>query len=114
MTPENKINLGANYTFDFSPGNLTLGATYTYTDDQQTSIFSQANYTAPSNEIVDLRALWKDAGDRYTIIGFVKNAFDEVAYQSSTPSALTANDTYRRTVKLNFPRTYGVEFQYRF
>ena len=114
MTPENKINLGANYTFNFSPGSLTLGATYTYTDDQQTSIFSQANYTAPSNEIVDLRALWKDAGDRYTIIGFVKNVTDEVAYQSSSPSALTANDTYRRTVKLNFPRTYGVEFQYRF
>jgi len=114
MTPENKINLGANYTFNFSPGSLTIGGTYTYTDDQQTSIFSQANYTAPSNEIVDFRALWKDAGDRYTIIGFVKNAFDEVAYQSSSTSSLTANGTYRRTVKLNFPRTYGVEFQYRF
>lgn len=114
MTPENKINLGANYTFNFSPGSLTIGGTYTYTGDQQTSIFSQANYTAPSNEIVDFRALWKDAGDRYTIIGFVKNAFDEVAYQSSTSSSLTANGTYRRTVKLNFPRTYGVEFQYRF
>ncbi len=44
----------------------------------------------------------------------MKNAFDEVAYQSATPTAVTSNGTYRETVKLNFPRTYGVEFQYRF
>ena len=90
------------------------GGTYTYTDDMQTGIFSQANYTAPANEIVDFRALWKDGQDRFTVIGYVKNAFDEVAYQSATPTAVTSNGTYRETVKLNFPRTYGVEFQYRF
>ncbi|KRB40617.1 MAG: TonB-dependent receptor [Pseudomonadota bacterium] len=114
MTPENKFNLGANYTFHFDAGSLTLGGTYTYTDDMQTGIFSQANYTAPANEIVDFRALWKDGQDRFTVIGYVKNAFDEVAYQSATPTAVTSNGTYRETVKLNFPRTYGVEFQYRF
>ncbi len=114
MTPENKLNLGANYTFDFDAGSLTLGGTYTYTDDMQTAVFSQANYTAPANEIVDFRALWKDGQDRFTIIGYVKNAFDEVAYQSSTPTSLNANGAFHQTVKLNFPRTYGVEFQYRF
>jgi iron complex outermembrane recepter protein len=114
MTAENKFNLGANYTFEFDPGALTLGVTYTYTDDMQTTIFSQSNYTAPSNENIDLRALWKDAQDRFTIIGYVKNVTDEVAYQSSTSSSVTAAGTFRRTVKLNFPRTYGVELQYRF
>ena len=114
MTPKNKINLGVNYTFEFSPGSLTIGGTYTYTGDQQTTIFSQPRATAPSNEIVDLRALWKESGDRYTIIGYVKNVFDEVAYQSATPSSVTALGTFRETVKLNFPRTYGVELQYRF
>ncbi|WP_374579247.1 TonB-dependent receptor [Phenylobacterium sp.] len=114
MTPENKFTLGANYTFDFDLGSLTLGGTYTFTDDMQTTIFAQSNYTAPSNEIVDFRALWKDSQDRFTIIGYVKNAFDEVAYQSSSSTGLTASGDYRRTVKLNFPRTYGVEFQYRF
>jgi iron complex outermembrane recepter protein len=114
MTPENKFNLGANYTWHFDMGSLTVGGTYTYTDDQQTTIFSQENYTAPSNEIVDFRALWKDGQDRFTIIGYLKNAFDEVAYQSSTSTSLTAAGTFRQTVKLNFPRTYGVELQYRF
>jgi len=114
MTPEHKLNLGANYTFDFDAGSLTIGGTYTYTDEQQTSIFAQDNYTAPSNELVDFRALWKDSQDRFTVIGYVKNAFDEVAYQSSTPTSLSPSGDYRRTVKLNFPRTYGVELQYRF
>ena len=114
MTPEHKLNVGANYTMDFTPGSLTLGATYTYTDDMQTGVFGSPRYTAPSNEIVDLRALWKDAGDRFTIIGYVKNATDEVAYQSSSPSSVTALGTFRQTVKLNFPRTFGVELQYRF
>ncbi|WP_305677525.1 TonB-dependent receptor [Phenylobacterium sp.] len=114
MTSEHKLNLGANYTFDFAAGSLTLGGTYTYTDDMQTTVFSQPNSTAPSNEIVDFRALWKDGDSRFTIIGYVKNAFDETAYQSSTTSSVTAANTFRRTVKLNFPRTFGVEFQYRF
>jgi iron complex outermembrane receptor protein len=45
----------------------------------------------------------------------VKNAFDEVAYQSSlaNPTSITAVG-YRRQVILNFPRTYGVELQYKF
>ena len=40
LTPENKFNLGANYTFDFDAGSLTLGATATYTGDQQVTIFA--------------------------------------------------------------------------
>jgi iron complex outermembrane receptor protein len=80
----------------------------------QTTIFGQSGYTAPSNTLTDLRALYKDADDRYTIIGYVKNVTDEVAYQSSGLSSATAIGTLRQTVKLNFPRTYGVELQYRF
>ncbi len=114
MTPENKVNLGANYTLMFDKGNLTLGVTSTYTGDMQTTVFAQSGYTAPANTITDLRALWKGAGDKYTVIGYVKNVTDEVAYQSSSQSALTAAGTLRNTVKLNFPRTFGVEVQYRF
>ena len=114
LTPETKLNLGANYTFQLDAGSLTLGATTTYTGDMQTTIFGQSGYTAPSNTLTDLRALYKDADDRYTIIGYVKNVTDETAYQSSGLSSATAIGTLRQTVKLNFPRTYGVELQYRF
>jgi iron complex outermembrane receptor protein len=115
MAPENKVTLGATYTWDFSPGSLIASGTYTYTDDQQSTIFTNPLYTAPANEIADFRLLWKDAEDRYTLIGFVKNAFDEVAYQRSVanPTSPTAVGA-RREVILNIPRTFGVEIQYRF
>ena len=67
----------------------------------------------PAFEVADFRLLWKDADDRYTVIGYVKNAFDEVGYQNSTAGSPTAVGP-RRTVILNFPRTYGLELQYRF
>ena len=50
-------------------------------------------YVAPSNEIADFRLLWNDAENRYTIIGFVKNAFDEVGYGRVTPSSPTLAPT---------------------
>ena len=45
----------------------------------------------------------------------VKNVTDEVGYGNSiaNPTAPTAVGA-RRQVCLNFPRTYGIEFQYRF
>jgi len=115
MAPENKVTVGATYTWDFSAGSLIASGTYTYTDDQQSTIFANPLYTAPANEIADFRLLWKDAESRYTLIGFVKNAFDEVAYQRSVanPTSPTAVGA-RREVILNLPRTYGVEIQYRF
>ncbi|WP_411287820.1 TonB-dependent receptor [Phenylobacterium sp.] len=114
LTPEHKATVAANYTWRFNPGSFTLGATWTHTEDQQTTIWAQPGFTSPANDIVDARALWKDADNRYTLIAFVKNAFDEVAYQSSSVSTPSPQVGNRQTVKLNFPRTYGVELQYRF
>jgi iron complex outermembrane receptor protein len=117
LSPENKWTVGFNYTFNFTPGALTFTGMYTDTDDMQTSIWANPAYTAPSFEIADFRLLWNDAQNRYTIIGFVKNAFDEVGYGSVTPSSPTLAPTpggIRSDVSLTFPRTYGMEVQYRF
>ena len=70
-------------------------------------------YTAPSFELADFRLLWNDAENRYTVIGFVKNALDEIGYGSSTGGSPTPVGV-RRTVSLTYPRTYGMELQYRF
>ena len=112
-SPEVKYTIGANYTFNWTPGSLTFGGTYSFTDDLQSNVFSNPVVTAPSNEIADFRLLWSDAKDRYTIIGFVKNAFDEVGYIRSAGSAPTGVGS-RRTVGLIYPRTYGAEVQFRF
>jgi iron complex outermembrane receptor protein len=113
LSPENKWTFGFNYTLSFTPGSLTFTGMYTDTDDMQTSIWGNPAYTAPSFEIADFRLLWTDAQDRYTVIGFVKNAFDELGYGSVTPSSPTAVGV-RRDVSLTFPRTYGMELQFRF
>jgi len=113
LAPENKVSLGGTYAWDLAAGTLTAGATYTYTADKQTTVFAQPGYTAGETQVADFRLLYRDIEDRYTIIGFVKNAFDEEGFDSSvvtTPSATGA----RQTVKPIFPRTFGVELQYRF
>ncbi len=112
-SPEVKYTLGANYTWSWTPGALTLGGTYSFSDDLQSNVFSNPNATAPSNEIADFRLLWNDAQNRYTIIGFVKNAFDEEGFIRSTPSSPTGVGS-RRSVGLIYPRTYGAEVQFRF
>ncbi|MBA4793204.1 TonB-dependent receptor [Phenylobacterium sp.] len=113
LAPENKVSVGGTYNWDFATGTLTAGATHTYTAEKQTTIFAQPGYTAGDTNVTDFRLLWRDIEDRYTLIGFVKNAFDEEGLDSSnvtTPSATGA----RQTVKPIFPRTFGVEIQYRF
>jgi iron complex outermembrane receptor protein len=113
LSPKHKVTVGATYTWRFDAGSLTASGTYTWTDDQQSTVFANPVYTSPSFDIADFRLLWKDIDNRYTVIGFVKNAFDEVGYQNVTAGSPTAVGP-RQTVILNFPRTYGVELQYRF
>jgi iron complex outermembrane recepter protein len=113
LSPEHKFTVGGNYTWEFAAGSLTANGSYTWTGDQQATTFSNPIYESPQNEIADFRLLWRDIDDRYTFIAFVKNAFDEVAYQSSTATSPSAVGP-RRTVILNFPRTFGAEVHYRF
>ena len=115
LSPENKVTLGANYRFELDAGTLTFSGTATYIDPQSSTLFNNPIYRTESFTTGDLRALWRDSDDRFTVIGFVKNVTDEVGFGSSTasPSGVSAVGA-RRQVTLIFPRTYGIEFQYRF
>ncbi|MET0225107.1 MAG: TonB-dependent receptor, partial [Dokdonella sp.] len=113
ITPQHKWTVGANYTWGFSAGSFTAGGTYTDIGAQQSTIWMNPIYTSPSFGLADVRLLWNDAQNRYTVIGFVKNAFDEIGYGSMTGGTPTPVGV-RRSVSLTFPRTYGMELQYRF
>lgn len=115
LSPHNKATLGASYRLEFSSGDLTFSGTATYVDPQTTTLFNNPIYRTQSYTTGDVRVLWRDADRKYTVIGFVKNVSDQVGFASSlaNPAAPTAVGT-RRQVSLIFPRTYGVEFQYRF
>src|SRR4030095_14902795 len=111
--PKNKIAFNANYTFFTGLGNLTLGATWVHKDEAYYSVFSREHYLAPSYDQTDFRALWNGSDNRYTIIAFVNNAFDDVGYEAAGASQ-SAWGTQSRTLSLTAPRTYGMEVQFRF
>ena len=123
--PRNKVAFNAAYTWDFEPGDLTLSASYVWRDVQDGTIFDRAYDNAPSWDDVDLRAMWKGKGDRYEVIGFVKNVFNTLQYEAADSGAglLGANATTTTAAaglaevnvyNLAPPRTYGLEVRYKF
>jgi iron complex outermembrane receptor protein len=76
-------------------------------------VFSREHYLAPSYDQTDFRALWNGSDNRYTIIAFVNNAFDDVGYEAAGATQ-SAWGTQSRTLSLTAPRTYGMEVQFRF
>jgi iron complex outermembrane receptor protein len=130
--PKNKVALNVNYTFELSSGSITTGATYVWRDKQYGSIFDRSYYEAPAYDQVDLRATYKDKDNKYTVIAFVKNVFDDLGYEAGTTASRRAgylppfvlgragfapvavDQGIASTYTLTPPRTYGIEFQYRF
>jgi iron complex outermembrane receptor protein len=112
-SPLNRLTVNANYTFRFDPGNLVLSATWTYRSNTYYDIFNRDYSNAPAYDQTDLRATFTDTNNRYTVIGYVRNAFDELGYDGSG-SAGIAPAGITRVYGLTPPRTYGVELQYRF
>ncbi|WP_337186953.1 TonB-dependent receptor [Phenylobacterium sp.] len=127
QSPKHKFAGNANYTFNFDAGSLILSATYTWTDETYYQPFKSDANKVKAYDVTDFRVLWNDGADRYTVIGFVKNAFDQKGFTSNgstTPTAIfdnpnpgVASIVQTRTAitrGLIQPRTYGVELQYRF
>jgi len=125
QSPKNKYALNGNYTFNFDPGDLILSATYTWTDKTIYQPFgNDAAFAVPAYGTADFRAIWNDAAKRYSVIGYVKNAFDKEGFTSTgstNPTAtfgLGASGLVQNGVAITRgliqPRTYGVELQYRF
>ncbi|MBI1198881.1 MAG: TonB-dependent receptor [Phenylobacterium sp.] len=129
-SPRHKVALNGLYTWDFDMGSLSASATYIWRDTQYGSLFSRGYNKSPAWDQVDLRLTWKDIDNKYTIIGYVKNVFDTIGYDGGAsatrraysrsgflPVALTDVNGVSglvSTYPITPPRTYGVEFQYRF
>jgi iron complex outermembrane receptor protein len=112
----NKISLNGLYTFTFEPGKLTLSGTFIWRDGTFDDVFNRAYTFQPASTQVNLRATWSDARDRYNVILFCNNLFDTNAYDGAAGALLAINGTTETILKapfLNAPRTFGVQFQYR-
>ena len=115
------------YTFHIGPNALTLSGTYAWRDTQSGSLFNRFYNVAPSWDDVSFRALWKGPGDKYEVIGFVKNIFNTLQYtvgaggaglagtaNSVNLTSLGATPNWVTGYELNPPRTYGVDVRYKF
>jgi len=141
QVPKNKVTLNVNYTFDFVGGTLTPSASYIWRDKQYGTLFQRSYNEAPSWDQVDLRVTYKDRDNKFSIIGYVNNVFDTLGYDGGStssrqngiysagtiaaagltpgfpgtvPGTFSAVQGISTTYNLTPPRTYGVEFQYRF
>jgi iron complex outermembrane recepter protein len=123
--PENKLALDVAYTFHFAPGDFTVSGAYVYRGTQDGTIFNRFYDNAPSWDDFDLRALWKGPGDKYEIIGYVKNIFDTLQYEVANEgvgllgNARTATTAANGLIGSNIftlapPRTVGLEVRYKF
>jgi iron complex outermembrane receptor protein len=125
QSPEHKLALNVNYTFAFTPGSLTLSASDIWKDATYFSVFNRWYSKAPSYNQVDLRATWKSANDRITVVAFGRNVLDDEGYDGTAGLMQTQLPlggagvpviprSIAQSVSLTPPRTYGMELQYRF
>jgi iron complex outermembrane receptor protein len=130
--PRNKVAINVNYTVDLTPGSITGSVNYIWRDKQYGSIFNRSYYQAPSWDQWDARLTYKDRDNKYTIIAFVKNIFNDIGYEGGATASRLAgyvppftlgrpgfapvavSQGISSTYTITPPRTYGVELQYRF
>jgi iron complex outermembrane receptor protein len=140
--PRNKVAVAANYTWITSAGSLTGTVSYAWRDVAYGAVFKRWYNEAPSWDQWDARFLWRDKDDKYEVIGYVKNIFDKIGYDQgataerlsggfssiygASPAGLTCSPVVaasgtvscvqgiRKTFYTTPPRTYGIEFRYKF
>jgi len=111
-SPEHKASLNAVYTLHFGPGKLALSGSYVWRDSQYSSIFTRDEWKVPSYDKVDLRAIWSDNDNNYSIVGYLRNALDNEGFDGVTAAAGASGVTQSHS--LTPPRQFGLELQYRF
>lgn len=114
--PRNKISFNALYTIPFQPGNLTFSASVIWKDVTYDDVFNRPFSLQPPYTLANLRAIWSDAKGRYNIIVYCNNVFNTVGYDGALGTLLLQGppEDIISSYDLTPPRTYGVEFEYRF
>jgi iron complex outermembrane receptor protein len=116
-SPKNKISVNALYRLHFDPGALTLSGTFVWKDSEYNSPFNRYYNFSPAYSQVNLRATFTDTKNRYSVIVFADNVFNTTGYDGTGGIPVTnpgPEQVVDRLVSYTAPRTYGVEFQYRF
>lgn len=115
LSPEQKYSLGAILRWNTDLGSLTATGLYTHATQMQTTIFANPAYTIRGYEVADFRLVWANPDETFQLSAFVKNAFDESAFQARGPTPVNiVSGPVRDLSILNIPREFGVELRHRF
>ncbi|HWD67051.1 MAG TPA: TonB-dependent receptor, partial [Caulobacteraceae bacterium] len=109
--PKNKISFNALYTIPFQPGNLTLSGSLIWKDTTYDGVFNRPYTLQKPYTLVNLRATWTDAKDRYTIILFCNNLANAIGYDNAIGTLLSTSGPEDIVAQYGLvaPRTYGAE-----
>ena len=121
QAPVNKWSVNGIYTLHFDPGNLALSASVIWKDKSYGTIFNRTYNTIPSYYLLNLRATWTDAQNRYTVSAFANNVFNTLwsdnasglLFNSGNPVLLSGKEIIDRNFTYGAPFTAGVELQVR-
>jgi iron complex outermembrane receptor protein len=114
-----RVTINGNYTWEFEPGNLAASLTWVWRDDTYYSIFNRYYNLAKSWDQTDVRLVYSDRDDRFTVIGYVKNVFSSHGAAGASATRINTGPpgvlgAVTRTISYVPPTTYGLEVQYRF
>jgi iron complex outermembrane receptor protein len=114
-----RVALNATYSWDLPVGAVTLSGSYVWRDATHSAIFQRDYNRAPAWDQVDVRATWRSPGERYALVGYVRNVFDTLGYTVALDGTGAFNGSALPSARHNIyeltpPRTYGLELRYRF
>jgi iron complex outermembrane recepter protein len=116
QSPKNKAAFNAVYSWSFEPGSLALSGTYAWKDRIHSSAFSDPEFTAGSFGVTDFRATWNARRNRWSVFGYLRNAFNVLGSDTGVVSGGgttfgTPSTLFRSYIP---PRTFGMELKVRF
>lgn len=113
LSPKNRLTLTGTYTLplDETIGEVSLGATYTHTDEQVGNASSPLGLL-PATDLLNLNVNWKEAfGQPVDLAFFVTNVTNEVYPVQTNGSITTAGfDSF----VMGQPRMWGFRLRYSF
>jgi iron complex outermembrane recepter protein len=112
-SPVHKASLTAVYSWEFTPGNVSLSSAYNWRSAAYSNIFTRNEYKIPAFGQADFRLTYTDKDNRYTVFGYLRNAFNTLGYDG-VAAGLAGGGFISEAYSLTPPRNFGVELQYRF
>lgn len=97
-----------------SSGNLFLAGSYAYRSNAYYGVFDNPNYRAPGWDQVDLRITYTTENQNVRLIGYVRNVFDTLGFDSAGPLSGSRSSSFGRTLSYTPPRSFGAEVQFKF